>query len=143
MTGSAHITQACLPDAQDPTAQWDSVVCRRQNGPPLRFKGIHLTRHARALPGGEVSIDLWRRKTPGFVVTVTDVTGPDASSHTTIDAVMQWLEDRCALRHGATDATTLAAILDHTPRQIAAHNALRELAGAAMDAWDRLLVRPS
>lgn len=143
MTGLAQITDARLPDAQDPTTQWDGVVCRRQNGPPLRFKGIHLTRHARALPGGEVSIDLWRRKTPGFVVSVTDVAGPDASSHTTIDAAMQWLENRCAAaRHGANDATTLAAILDHTPRQIAAHNALRELAGAAMDAWDRLLVHP-
>lgn len=142
MTGSAQITDATLPDGHGRPKAWQTVVCRRQYGPPLRFKGVRLTRHQMPLAQDSLTIDLWRRKTPGYVVCLSGLDTPDASSHASLYDAMDWLEDRCSAGDHTDPALSLATLLDRTPQQFAEQTKLRTLAGEAMDDWDRLMDAP-
>ncbi|MEL6644575.1 MAG: hypothetical protein AAFQ79_11605 [Pseudomonadota bacterium] len=117
---------------------WESVVCPRRKGPPLRFKGVCLCQHSSGVAPDGFTITLWRRKTPGFVAAVTGPDGADARSDKTLSAVMLWLEDQCRQAAAGDPHQTVDPFLPISPRSAAQRQELRQLAGAALDDWDRL-----
>ena len=121
---------------------WQDVVCPRRAGPPLRFKGRLLCHHTWGSEPNTLSIDLWRRKTPGYVAALTGPDGTDAVSDRHLCGVMAWLEDLCA-QSPATPDTSIETLLHRTPSAARHHQALRQLAGRALAAWDELDHTPS
>lgn len=116
---------------------WQSVMCRRRNRPPLRFKGVLAARHSQGTRDGEIIIELWQRKTPGFVVHLSLNGESDAASRDALEDAMGWLEAQCDRVIGPDSFDDLASLLQYAQRQIRARAALRVLAGQALDAWDR------
>lgn len=120
---------------------WDGIVLKRRGAPPLRFQGRRLARHAVGLSDGRIQIDLWRRKTPGFVVGLTSPIRLQAVSVPTLDAAMAWLEEQCSADVDASDFgdISLQSMIDRAQVGLAERAALRALAGDALDHWDRFV----
>jgi hypothetical protein len=120
---------------------WRATIVKRRSAPPLRFQGRHLARHTSGRSDTDVTIDLWRRKTPGYVVAITSARTANGASVATLDQAMSWLEMECAAPVTAidpADETSLADMIDEAGRGLATQRALRWLAGEAMDHWDRM-----
>ncbi len=86
-----------------------------------------------------IAIELWRKKSGGFVIGLKANDVEDAASLADMNDAMDWLEDRCApddLHMAATQS--LGSLLD-APFSVAALRTLRCLAGEAMDAWDQMV----
>lgn len=143
MHSRSHISCPSRGLADQAEADWQDVVCRRRSGPPLRFKGVHLSHHSAGDGLDSWNIHLWQRKTPGFVAALTGPDGPDARSAKTLSDVMSWLEDLCRNPTTGGQGQTLERLLAVTPRQAAHHQELRQLAGIALAAWDHLEDQPS
>lgn len=116
---------------------WSPVTVKRASGPPLRFKGQLLTTHLDGGEGAAAAIRLWRRKTPGFVVSVSWAGIEDGYSSASIEEVAAWIEDYCMSRSDTTVdiPTSMEALLQQACDRAAAWRTFRVLAGEALALW--------
>lgn len=135
---TSQATRSKLPHDRAADALWDNIVLTRTSGPPLRFKGIELSRLQAPSAAGPLEICLWRRKTPGFVGFMRRAHQADAASCRDLDGIMDWLEAYCATQDWFSSGAPISAHLEQASKLLAAHSAFRRLAGAAMDEWDRM-----
>ena len=125
-----------------------SVVVPQVGKPPLRFKGRRLTQHwTRMHPGPHIVIELWERKTGGFVVSHSHYSKgtlqPIGMKCATIAEAMDYLEQQCGPPRSTFETDTdLCSVLLDLQQRLGFSQQFERLAGEVLADWsDRVADR--
>lgn len=124
----------------------EMIVCRRLDGPPLRFKGRLLTHHVN--PTEDLFVALWQRVSGGYVVCFSNWSRaewrPDAVRVETLDDALCELEAVCEdMQHNVhIDMPATADMLENLraiAHQAEAQSSFLTLSGHALSDWVDLI----
>lgn len=140
------MTPGAFMDRSEPT---ELIICARVDGPPLRFKGRLLVRHARMLRhGSELFAELWQRNAGGCTLAFSawhrGAWQADAVKVRTLDEAVSTLESVCAAQRAATppDLVALGGDMADQLRRCARYaeeaEAFQHLMGRVLADWTAL-----
>lgn len=132
-------------DRSEPT---ELIICARVDGPPLRFRGRLLVRHARTLrSGAELFAELWLRNAGGYTLAFSawhrGGWQANALKVRSLAEAVSALEDICAAQRDATppdlfDPGDMADQLRRCARYAEEAEAFQHLMGRALADWTAL-----